>query len=463
LSKLIDSYHKRIKPAWATFLLWLAKRSPPQLIALSFATAILIGTVLLALPISHTAGSLGLLNALFTATSAICVTGLAVANTSTDLTLFGKVILLLLIQAGGFGFITAGTLAVMASGRRISFRERMNLQAQMNVQSVGGVVDLVRKIALLVASVELIGALLLFVRFRELHGNAMGAFYALFHSISAFNNAGFAFYSDSLMGFVGDPLVNVTILLLVLLGGLGFIVIIDILSRTRSRSRHPLSLHSKMVLSSSAFLIVFGVLVVLLFEWTNPATMGSLSLSEKLWAGLFQGITPRTAGFNTLDYGNMRGGTLMVTFLLMFIGGNPGSTAGGIKTVTFFVLIASALSTSRGQSELYLFKRMVNKDVIMKAGVIALFATMVIGAAMTLLLLSEPHIDRFALLFETISAIGTVGLSMGVTSQLSAMGKIIIILLMYLGRLGALTFALALMQRPVETHIKFPAEDILIG
>lgn len=435
-----------------------------QLIALSFALAILLGTFLLSLPMAHTPGTrVSVLNAFFTATSAICVTGLVVVDTGAAFNDFGKVVIMLLIQAGGLGIMTLGTLLALITGRRIAFRERMTVQAQMNAAHVGSVEGLIQRIILTVVAIELIGTLGLYWHFRTVEGADRGLFYALFHSISAFNNAGFAFYSDSLSQFVTNSFVNGVIIMLIILGGLGFTVIFELVLHVFRKQRIPLSLHCKLVLTSTAFLIGVGSLVFLIFEWTNPDTLGTLSFLGKLIASLFQSVTPRTAGFNTLDYGSMRGGTLVFTMLLMFIGGSPGSTAGGIKTVTFFVLVATAWRVSRGHSELTIFHRRIALVTMMRASVIALFGLMISGAGLTVLALTESHLDPFALAFEVISASGTVGLSLGITPQLTALGKLIVITLMYLGRLGPMTMALALIQSTPERGIAYPTEDVVIG
>ncbi|MEJ2667646.1 MAG: TrkH family potassium uptake protein [Deinococcales bacterium] len=440
------------------------RSTPAQLIALSFAITIALGAALLALPASHAPGhQVGLLNALFTATSAVCVTGLVVVATGTAFSVFGKVVIMLLIQAGGLGILTLGTLVALASGRRIGFRERLGLQAQVNIGQVGGVVKLVRRIFMVVFGVELVGALVLYLPFARLEGMGRGAFYAVFHSISAFNNAGFGFYSDSLVRFVRDPIVNVTIMLLIILGGLGFMVIINVASHFRDGRRAPLTLHSKVVLTGTAALIVIGALVVLGFEWTNPATLAPLSFPDKLMAALFQSVTPRTAGFNTLSISQLRPATQLFTMLLMFVGGNPGSTAGGIKTVTFLVLVGSAWSVSRGHGELTLFERRIAAGTAVKAGAIALLGMLLVGAAVTALTLTDPGKSLLQIGFESVSAFGTVGLSTGITPSLSSAGKFIIIVLMYLGRLGPLTLALALMERQPERRIKYPEDDVVIG
>lgn len=437
--------------------------SPTQVVVLSFLGAIAVGTLLLLLPIAHSSGQpFGLLDALFTATSAICVTGLVVVDTGTAFSAFGQTVVLLLMQTGGLGYITLGALVALATGQRVGFRERQQLQTQLSALDVGGIVRLIRWIVVVVVAVELLGALLLWAPFAARHGLAEGFWYALFHSVSAFNNAGFSLYADSLSGYVGNPLVNLTVTALFVMGGLGFIVAANVFTQFRKR-RAKLSLHTKMVLSATLLLLGVGALVVLLFEWTNPATLGPLPWHGKLLAALFQGATPRTAGFNTLDYGAFYPGTLLFTMLLMYIGGNPGSTAGGVKTVTMFVLVGSSWSFLRGHGELTLFGRRIAVQTVVKATVITFTATMLIGLAFLGLVWLEPSLPPLALAFETVSAFGTVGLSTGITAELSAGSKLIIILLMYLGRVGLLTFALALVEKRSSRGIRYPAEDIVVG
>ncbi len=438
--------------------------SPAQLIALSFALAIAVGTVLLSLPAAHAPGhSMGFLDLLFTATSAICVTGLIVVDTGTAFSPFGQVILLLLIQIGGLGILTFGTLLALASGRRIGFEQRLSLRTQISALQVGGVVRLIRNILLLTLLLELLGALPLYLRFALNQEPHKAAFSALFHSVSAFNNAGFSLFSDSLMSFAADPTIIMTVAVLVILGGLGFIVIADVVAHYRSSRRKMLSLHSKIVLFATAILLLLSTVILLALEWRNPQTLADLPFFDKLLAGFFQAVTPRTAGFNTLDYSDLSTASLLLTMLLMFIGANPGSTAGGIKTVTFFILLGSAWSLSRGRGELTVFGRRIAFELVIRAGVIALIAMMLLGAAVTALSISDADKSLLALAFEAVSAFGTVGLSLGITAEMSATGKIILMLLMYLGRIGPLTFALALVEQQARQNISYPAEEVVIG
>lgn len=436
--------------------------SPVQLIALYFFLAILIGGSLLSLPFSHASGhSVSLLDAIFTATSAICVTGLTVVDTGSSYSVVGQVIIMLLIQAGGLGIITLGTLVAFASGRRVGFRERMNLQTQLNAFQVGGVVRLIQRIILLTVMIEGVGLLLLWTRFAPLEGVWRGLYFALFHSVSGFNNAGFGLYPTNLMPFVADPVVNFTIMTLIVLGGLGFIVEMNIIAHYREGRKVPFTLHTKTVLAVTGVLIASGALVLLVLEWTH--SFANLPFGQKVMAALFQSVTPRTAGFNTVDYAQYDESSLLFTMLLMFIGASPGSTGGGIKTVTFFVLIGSVWSISRGRGELTIFGRRITLDTVIKSAVISVLSMLIIGAMITLLTLTDPDKNALKLAFEAVSAFGTVGLSTGITPAMSELGKIVLILLMYLGRIGPLTFTLALIEGSPDKKVRYPVEEVVIG
>lgn len=445
--------------------------SPPQIILLSFLSAILLGTVLLSLPVSHAPGeTVTILDALFTATSAVCVTGLIVVDTGTAYSRFGQVVIMLLFQLGGLGILTAGTLLTFATRRRVGLTQRLQLQAQLNTLQIGGIIKLIRRLFIVVLVSELLGALLLYLRFAQTEGTGEGLFYALFHSISAFNNAGFSLYGDSLERYVSDPLVSLTTISLIIVGGLGFIVILETLRQlyyrsvqSRSSARRPLSLQSKLVLSATLLLTLFTSLMVMILEWNNPDTLAPLSLSGKLLASLFQGVTPRTAGFNTINYADMTPATLIITIVMMFIGANPGSTGGGIKTVTFVLLFGNAWAVMRGRSELSLFGRRIGTATLSRASVIALSALLVIFISVTLLAISDAELGIVPLLFEVVSAFATVGLSLGITDELSTFGRWVIIVLMYLGRVGFLTFALALTETQTRTQVRYPPEEVVVG
>jgi len=445
------------------------RRSPPaRLIALSFAAAIVIGTILLWLPFSQRPDqNVSLLDALFTATSAVCVTGLEVTSTVLTFNRFGQSIILLLIKLGGLGLVTFGTLFALAFGRAIGYGARLLVAEQVSAPKLGGVLPLVRNIVLLSLAVESVGALLMYPAFQQTNPHD-AAFYAMFHSVSAFNNAGFSLYPDSLVRFVGNPRISLIITLLFVAGGLGFVVVSDVwrvllnvrLHASRWRVQQ-LSLHSKITLLTTVTLLIVPIPLFLLFEWHN--TLAGLSMTDKLLASFFQVATPRTAGFNTLAYGDMGSPALLLTMFLMFIGGSPGSTAGGVKTVTLFVVMVIAWHLMRGSSTVVLFGRTLSLETAMKAAVLTIIAATVIGVTATMLFFLQPNIDSLALAFEVVSAFSTVGLSVGITADLDASSKLIIVLLMYVGRLGPLTLALALMQTQPKKVLEYPQENVLIG
>ncbi|GAA0507291.1 TrkH family potassium uptake protein [Deinococcus depolymerans] len=449
-----------------------SRLSPPQLIALSFALAILVGGALLSLPVTHgvnpdgTRRSVNFLQALFTSTSALCVTGLNVVDPAKDFNRLGQVIIMLLIQLGGLGIITFGTSFALLSRRRVNFSERLRVAQQVGALNAGGVLSLIRSIFLYTFLIELAGAALLAFRFVPLEGWGRGLFYALFHSVSAFNNAGFALYSNNLMNFVADPLVSLVVALLIILGGTGFLVQLNVVAHLMDPRRNRLLVHSKLVLTMMTVLLVLGTLTYLIFEWNNPATLGPLGFGAKLLASFFQSVTTRTAGFNTLDYGAMGLTTLFVSIILMFIGANPGGTGGGIKTSTFYVMMASAWSMVRGRRDATLFHRRLDTDTILRAMTVGLLSIGLVNIMFTLLLALNTRADvRFVnLFFEAVSAFGTVGLSMNTTPLLNPDQHVVLIVLMFLGRIGPLTFAVAFSRSGSGDLIRYPAEkDILIG
>ncbi|MBB6097962.1 trk system potassium uptake protein TrkH [Deinobacterium chartae] len=442
----------------------LPRFTPPQLIALTFALGIVIGGLLLALPFAHAPGKhVSLLTAFFTATSALCVTGLNVVDPGTTWSLAGQIIILLLIQVGGLGIVTFGTLFAFLSGRRIGFGERLRLAQQLNALEVGGVVDLLRRIVLYTAVIEGIGALLLYPRFAALEGPLRGAYFAVFHAVSAFNNAGFALYPDNLMRFVSDPLITGVISALVISGGLGFLTFIGLQLYRRDPRAFRLSLNTRIALATTAFLLLAGTLTVAAFEWNNPKTLGPLPLGGKLLGSVFQAVVPRTAGFNSVDYGGLTQATLFITTLLMFVGANPGSTGGGIKTTTFFVLVTSAWSMVRGRGEMVAFRRRIDSELVVRAGVVTVLSLTLVVTALLVLTLTDAKLPFLNLAFEAFSAFATVGLSINTTPLISPAGQIVLILLMYLGRIGPLTFAIAL-ARPSRRGVGYPADrNVLIG
>lgn len=442
------------------------KMKPPQILVLGFAVIILLGAVLLSLPIANKSGApLRFLDALFTATSATCVTGLVVVDTGTNYTLFGQIVILALIQVGGLGFMTMATLISLMLRKRISLKERLILQEAMNQSNIEGIVRLIRKVILYALIIESVGALLFAIRWSFDMPVGQAIYYGIFHAISFFNNAGFDIFGpltgsfSSLTFYVDDYLVNIVSMGLIILGGIGFVVISDLLEY---RSKRRFSLHSKVVLSMTGFLIVFGALVIFIFEFTNPLTLGPLNASGKVLGSFFQSVTPRTAGANTLDIASLRQATQFFVIILMFIGASPGSTGGGIKTTTFAILLGAMIAMIRGKEDIVLFRHRLAMERIFKAITLTMIALFLVIFAAMVLSTTEDY-SFLKILFEVTSAFGTVGLSMGLTPYLSTVGKVIIILMMFIGRLGPLTLAYALGPKPEKELFRYPEGKITIG
>ena len=433
--------------------------NPAQTIVVGFAGVILVGALLLSLPVATEAGtSPPFLTALFTATSATCVTGLVVVDTATHWSMFGELVIMGLIQIGGLGYMAVATLLAMLLGRRIGLRERVALQESHNLYTLGGIIRFTRAILLLTLTIEGIGAVLLALRWIPQFGLSRGIYYALFHSVSAFNNAGFDLMGGfrSLTAFAGDPSVSLIIAALIILGGLGFTVLMDLVHPRRT------NLHAKVVLTTTAVLIGLGTVLVLAIEARNPATLGPLGLPQKILAAFFQSVTPRTAGFNTVDISRMYEPTLMLLIVLMFIGASPGGTGGGIKTTTFIVPLAVIKAMLRGRQDAEMFHRRLDPVVVYKAVTIALVGVAFVVTMAVLLSVSD-RLPFIAAAFEVTSGFGTVGLSTGVTPSLSTMGRIIVMLTIFSGRVGLLTLAFALTRRQQPANYRFPEERILVG
>lgn len=440
--------------------------SPAQILVLGFAAVILLGAVLLTLPVATRDGEgLRFLDALFITTSAVCVTGLVVVDTGTTFTIFGQVVVILLIQIGGLGIMTMATLFFLLVGKRITLRERLVMQEALNKFTMQGVVKLTRYILLVTFVIEGLGALILSLRFIPLLGVGRGIFYGIFHAVSAFNNAGFDLFGavyepfTSLTHFVNDPVVTLTVGTLIVLGGIGFAVIAEIYEH---RTFHRLSLHSKVVLSTTAVLLIGGAVLFYLFELTNPKTLASLPWYGKVLAAVFHSITPRTAGFNTLSLPDMRPASIFLTILLMFIGASPASTGGGVKTSTFTLLLITVWTVVVGKRDVELFGRRVPEELIMRSLAIAMLALGLVLSVVLVLSLTEAATFQ-EIVYETVSAFGTVGLSLGLTPRLTDIGRILIILTMFSGRVGPLTLAMAFAQRPPRGEIRFPEEKVMVG
>lgn len=450
-----------LRPPGSKGYRWL-KLSPPQILVLGFAAIILAGSLLLMLPVSSSSGeSLSFVNALFTATSATCVTGLVVVDTGTFFSPFGQTVILLLIQVGGLGFMSMATLFALVFRRRISLKDRLLLQEAMNQSSIEGIVRLLRKVLLYSLVIEGTAALLLSIRWAFDMPVGRAVYFGIFHAISMFNNAGFDLFGEyrSLTGYVYDPLVNFVMMALIVLGGLGFIVLSDVMDYRKNKK---LVLHSKVVLSMTGALIVIGTVVIFIFEYTNPKTLGSLNWGGKLLGSLFQSVTPRTAGANTLDIAGLRQASQFFMIILMFIGASPGSTGGGIKTTTFTIMIGAVIAMLRGRDDIVLFRYRMAQERVLKALSITLLALLLV-VSVAMVLSTTEDVNFLAILFETTSAFATVGLSMGITPELSLVGKLLITFTMFAGRLGILTLAFALGPKQGKELYRYPEGKMIIG
>jgi len=441
------------------------KLSPPQILVLGFLSVILIGAILLMLPISHTKGC-SFIDALFTSTSAVCVTGLIVKDTPNDFTLFGQIVIMLLIQIGGLGYMTSATIIFLILGRKIGITERLTIKEGLNVESLEGIVRFTKGVLLFTLIFELAGTLLLTARFWIDNPFKDAFLYGLFHSVSAFNNAGFSLFSDSLIRYRGDIIVNLTITTLIITGGIGFIVVRDIFKYQR-KEVHGLSQHTKIVLSTTAVLLIGGAVSIYLLEATNPRTFTGMTLQEKLLVSYFSSVTPRTAGFNTVDYSLFRTETLFLTIVLMFIGASPGSTGGGVKTSTFAIIIASLYATVRGLRDAVLFRRRVPSDAVSKSFLLITLAA-IFCTLSTHFIITTQSTQYLSSMFEVTSAFGTVGLSVGdggvrsLSALFTPIGKLAISFTMFVGRLGPLTLAIAVTRRAQE-HYRYPEGSVIIG
>lgn len=436
-----------------------------QVIAIGYFLVIALGTMLLMLPISTNAGKqTSFLTSLFTATSATCVTGLVVVDTSTHWTMFGQTVILGMIQIGGLGFVTLGVLFAMFLNRKISLRTRGLLQESMNTSQVGGVVRLTKKVLKGTIIIEAIGAVLLSIRFVPEFGVLKGIAFGIFHAISAFCNAGFDLMGgskgeySSLVSYSNDLLVNVVIMSLIVIGGIGFLVWDD-LTKHKLRFRHYM-LHTKIVLTATVILIFGGAFFFYIFEKQN--LMANMGVKETVLTSLFSSVTARTAGFNTIDTAGLTTSSKMLTSLFMFIGGSPGSTAGGIKTATIMVLFIYVGSNLRNSRDCHIFGRRLEEDAVRKASNVAIISlTMAVTASIAICFFQPLPMED--VVFEVFSAIGTVGMSTGITRELTTVSRIIIVLLMYCGRIGSMAFALSLLERKRVAPIQYPVEKVMIG
>ena len=447
-----------------------------QVIACGFAMLILIGGLILWMPFCTAPGeSTSFTDAFFTATTCICVTGLVTVTTATHWTLAGKIVILILIQIGGIGFIALASVVFISLRKKLSMRSRKMIQESYNLDQMSGLAKLVRKVVLCVFGAEAIGAAGYAFCFIPEFGPAEGLWKSVFISVSAFCNAGVDILGEnSLMPYADNPLVNFVTIGLIIAAGLGFIVWWDVADKIKKVCRRELSvhrvfrnlrLHSKLVLVTTAVLVLGGTVLIFLFEYHNPKTMGSMPLWQKLMTALFQSVTTRTAGFLTVDQGALSGASVLLCIFLMFIGGSPMGTAGGMKTTTLAVIVLSMISSLQGKEEVEFGNRRVRKSYIQSAIVVMGAGFGVFLTSSILLAAAMPETNLVDIIYETASAIATVGLSRGLTSNLTSIGKWIVIVTMYLGRIGPLTLGTAVVirgqKRPETT--KLAAEDIMIG
>ncbi len=423
----------------------LRKLSRSQILALGFMGIILLGTFLLMLPVSSTTGQwTGFIDCLFTATSATCVTGLTVFDTGTYWTVFGQIVIILLIQIGGLGFMSVTTLVFLLLGRKISIKNRMLISSSFSLDSTDGIIKYVKNVVLFTFATEGIGAVLLFTRFIKDYELGKAVYFSVFHSISAFCNAGFDLIGNGagFTGYTASPVINLTISALIVIGGIGFTVVMDIIE---NKNFKKLSFNSKIVLSATGILLLSGFVIIFFAEYANPHTMKDMSFGEKILTSVFASVTPRTAGFFTINYAEVTSVTYIITIIFMFIGGSAGGTAGGIKTGVTAIMFISIYRTIRGE-DMNVFRRRISDDSLKKAFVLA-FMPFVWVILVVLLISMTSSLPLDGIVFEAVSAIATVGLTTGITSLLNPFGKILITLSMFFGRVGIMTIAYAVSKK----------------
>lgn len=441
-----------------------ARRSTTRQIAFGFALIILAGTLLLTLPIANRSGHGDLLRALFTATSATCVTGLVVADTYQNWTIFGQLVILCMIQVGGLGFMTIGAYISVLLKKRIGLKEREQLQESVNTLEIAGVVRLVKKIVQGALCIEGLGAVLLAGRFIPRFGVVRGIYFSIFHAVSAFCNGGFDLMGvneaySSLVAFEGDVVVNLVVVTLILVGGIGFIVWDDV-ARHKWHVRRYL-LHSKIVITTTLVLTAAGTVLFLITE--DQAAFAGMSPLERFLGALFSSVTPRTAGFNSVDTAALSNSGKIITMVMMFIGGSPGSTAGGVKTTSMVVLLFYAVAMVLNREDINLFGRRLTDEVVKKANAVVIINSTLTIIATVIIMTLQPLLNFEDVLFEVLSAIGTAGMTVGITRDLNMISRVIIIVLMYCGRLGSLSFALVFAQKNTQASVRRPQEKIIVG
>lgn len=438
---------------------------PGQLVIIGFAILIASGTVLLRLPFAHesSAPQVSLFDAFFTAVSATTVTGLAVVDTGSTFSIFGEIVILIMIQIGGLGIMTLASLGAVFLSRRLGIKRGLLAGTEIGLGDFGELRPVIRAIFRYTVGFEGLAAATLSIRFLIEGEHTIGGsiYLGVFHAISAFNNAGFSILSGGLERYVGDPWVNLIISIAIIAGGIGFPVAVELSRHFREPRRW--SLHTKVTVVATSLLIVGGTLAILAIEWTNPLTMGDMSVPEKFMTSYFQSVTTRTAGFNTVPIGTLRGGSILLMLLLMMIGASSASTGGGIKTSTFAVVVWTTIAEFRGDNEVTLFHRRLASSLQRQALALVIAALGTVGTATFLLSLSQPQLTLQSLLFEAASAFGTVGLSTGITEQLNSFSRCLIMALMFIGRIGPVTFGTAILFRSRPQLFRYPEEKLLVG
>ncbi|NES99688.1 MAG: ATPase [Sphaerospermopsis sp. SIO1G1] len=438
-------------------------------ICLGFLAVILAGTLLLMMPFST---SNGMWNdpvvALFTSTSAVCVTGLAVVDTGTDFSFIGQLLILMLAQIGGLGYMTTTTFLILLIGRRFDLRQKVAIQQALDRPGMSGSAQIIRSIIATTLIFEITGIFLLIPIFVQDFGQDKGLWLAIFHSISAWNNAGFSLFSDSLVSYQSSRIVVFTIAGLIIFGGIGYQVILDIFLWAKDKLlKKPnvviFSLDFKVATSTTLILILLGTLAFFLIEIRNPQTLGNFSFSDQLLLAFFQSITTRTAGFNSIDIGNMTDAGLFITIALMFIGASPGGTGGGIKTTTLRVLTSCTKTILQGKEEVLLYDRKIAISLILKAVGVVMGSLATVTIATIIISLTDPKLEFIQILFEVVSAFATVGLSTGITGSVSIFAKLILIITMYIGRVGILLLMSAMLGDPRPSRVHYPEENLLVG
>lgn len=444
--------------------------SPYWILLDSFIIIIFIGTILLALPVSSATGhSIPIIDSLFTTTSAVAVTGLVVNDVSTTFSLFGKTVIIILIQLGGLGIMTFSSLIVLFISKKISYQTKKIVQEDLNYNTLLDIQKYIKTVVKTVLFIEILGAFCLFFTFIKRYNFWKAVYYSVFHSVSAFCNAGFSLFSENLVEYQSDLSINIVIPVLIILGGIGFAALNNIhlyakKKIKRDKKKIRLTLTTKMAVVMSIVLILGGTIITFLVESQNPATLQNLSLHDKILTSFFQSVTTRTAGFQTLDLANMKIATLILYIFMMYVGASPGSTGGGIKTTTIGVLILGIYSTLTSREDIEVKRKKITWEVFNKATSIVFISLMYIICIIFLLSLLEENTGFLELVFETVSAFGTVGLTLNITSELGVVSKLLITLTMFIGRVGPLTVALALSAHSKKKgNYKYPLEDVQVG